>query len=78
MPEVLHWQRSSYSAGGGDTNCLETATAPTTPPPPRERRPRHNPLAHPHRPAHGSEVADPVHPAYRLSSSRPGGEAVQP
>ncbi|MEV4225809.1 DUF397 domain-containing protein [Streptomyces bobili] len=48
MPEVLHWQRSSYSAGGGDTDCLETATAPTTPPPPRERRPRHDPLAHPH------------------------------
>ncbi|MGW0832264.1 DUF397 domain-containing protein [Streptomyces prunicolor] len=30
MPEALHWQKSSYSAGGGDNNCLEIATAPTT------------------------------------------------
>ncbi|MEV6588322.1 DUF397 domain-containing protein [Streptomyces acidicola] len=31
MPEApLHWQKSSFSGGGGDTNCLEIAGTPTT------------------------------------------------
>lgn len=29
MPEALHWQKSSFSGGDDDTNCLEIATAPT-------------------------------------------------
>ncbi|MFJ3305965.1 DUF397 domain-containing protein [Streptomyces sp. NPDC086549] len=31
MPEALQWQKSSFSGGAGDTNCLEiAATTPTT------------------------------------------------
>ncbi|MBK6019012.1 DUF397 domain-containing protein, partial [Streptomyces sp. MBT53] len=30
MPRALRWQKSSYSAGDADTNCLEIATTPTT------------------------------------------------
>ncbi|MEU1178900.1 DUF397 domain-containing protein [Streptomyces sp. NPDC005820] len=30
MPENLHWQKSSFSGGDADTNCLEIATTPTT------------------------------------------------
>ena len=29
MPEALHWQKSSFSGGDPDTNCLEIAAAPT-------------------------------------------------
>ncbi|MBK3566918.1 DUF397 domain-containing protein [Streptomyces sp. MBT62] len=29
MPRALRWQKSSYSAGTDDTNCLEIAAAPT-------------------------------------------------
>lgn len=29
MPETLQWQKSSFSGGAADTNCLEIATAPT-------------------------------------------------
>ncbi|OEV06042.1 DUF397 domain-containing protein [Streptomyces oceani] len=25
---ALHWQKSTYSSGDGNTNCLELATAP--------------------------------------------------
>jgi hypothetical protein len=30
VPEVLIWQKSSFSGGGSDTNCLEIAATPTT------------------------------------------------
>ncbi|MEU5481481.1 DUF397 domain-containing protein [Streptomyces mirabilis] len=30
MPEALHWQKSSFSGGDADTNCLEIAATPTT------------------------------------------------
>ncbi|WP_371547142.1 DUF397 domain-containing protein [Streptomyces sp. NBC_00554] len=30
MSEALHWQKSSFSGGAGDTDCLEIATSPTT------------------------------------------------
>lgn len=30
MPEALHWQKSSFSGGDPDTNCLEIAATPTT------------------------------------------------
>ncbi|WP_329219183.1 DUF397 domain-containing protein [Streptomyces sp. NBC_01485] len=30
MPEALHWQKSSFSGGGSDTNCLEIAATSTT------------------------------------------------
>ncbi|MDV9169492.1 DUF397 domain-containing protein [Streptomyces sp. W16] len=30
MPEALHWQKSSFSTGDADNNCLEIATSPTT------------------------------------------------
>ncbi|MBK6019013.1 DUF397 domain-containing protein [Streptomyces sp. MBT53] len=30
MPEALRWQKSSYSGGDADTNCLEIAATPTT------------------------------------------------
>ncbi|MEV2210760.1 DUF397 domain-containing protein [Streptomyces sp. NPDC050997] len=30
MPQALRWQKSSFSGGGADTNCLEIAAAPTT------------------------------------------------
>ncbi|MGW1501412.1 DUF397 domain-containing protein [Streptomyces mirabilis] len=30
MPPTLHWQKSSFSAGDSDTECLEIATSPTT------------------------------------------------
>jgi hypothetical protein len=30
VPEGLHWQKSSFSGGGGDTSCVEISTAPTT------------------------------------------------
>ncbi|MEU9184820.1 DUF397 domain-containing protein [Streptomyces sp. NPDC048484] len=30
MPESLHWQKSSFSGGADDTDCLEIAAAPTT------------------------------------------------
>ncbi|WP_155056290.1 DUF397 domain-containing protein [Streptomyces blattellae] len=30
MSEALRWQKSSFSGGGGDTDCLEIATTPTT------------------------------------------------
>ncbi|MBA2807592.1 DUF397 domain-containing protein [Streptomyces sp. KM273126] len=30
MPETLHWQKSSFSGGAADTNCLEIAATPTT------------------------------------------------
>ncbi|MFF4015466.1 DUF397 domain-containing protein [Streptomyces sp. NPDC001843] len=31
MPEILRWQKSSFSGGDADTNCLEIAAAtPTT------------------------------------------------
>ncbi|MFI6550067.1 DUF397 domain-containing protein [Streptomyces prunicolor] len=29
MPSPLHWQKSSYSAGDSDNDCLEIATGPT-------------------------------------------------
>ena len=29
MPRTLHWQKSSFSGGDDDTNCLEIATGPT-------------------------------------------------
>lgn len=28
MPRTLHWQKSSFSAGDEDTNCLEIAASP--------------------------------------------------
>lgn len=30
MSQTLRWQKSSFSGGDDDTNCLEIATAPTT------------------------------------------------
>ncbi|MDO0912693.1 DUF397 domain-containing protein [Streptomyces sp. DT2A-34] len=30
MSEALHWQKSSFSAGPEDTDCLEIAATPTT------------------------------------------------
>ncbi|MFD8213836.1 DUF397 domain-containing protein [Streptomyces sp. NPDC059697] len=30
MSEALHWQKSSFSGGDEDTDCLEIATSPTT------------------------------------------------
>lgn len=30
MSETLRWQKSSFSAGDVDNNCLEIATTPTT------------------------------------------------
>ncbi|WP_405931419.1 DUF397 domain-containing protein [Streptomyces sp. NBC_00827] len=30
MSEALHWQKSSFSGGAGDTDCLEISTTPTT------------------------------------------------
>ena len=30
MPDVLRWQKSSYSGGDADTNCLEIAATSTT------------------------------------------------
>ncbi|MCC9706894.1 DUF397 domain-containing protein [Streptomyces sp. MNU76] len=30
MPEGLHWQKSSFSGGGGDTSCVEISTTPAT------------------------------------------------
>ncbi|MFJ5305290.1 DUF397 domain-containing protein [Streptomyces sp. NPDC088350] len=30
MPEPLHWQKSSFSTGDADNNCLEIAAALTT------------------------------------------------
>ncbi|MET7779641.1 DUF397 domain-containing protein [Streptomyces mirabilis] len=30
MPPTLRWQKSSFSAGDSDTECLEIATSPTT------------------------------------------------
>ncbi|WP_189190690.1 DUF397 domain-containing protein [Streptomyces albiflavescens] len=30
MSSPLPWQKSSFSGGGGDTDCLEIATGPTT------------------------------------------------
>nr|WP_168510084.1 DUF397 domain-containing protein [Streptomyces sp. S1D4-11]QIY97539.1 DUF397 domain-containing protein [Streptomyces sp. S1D4-11] len=30
MSPTLHWQKSSFSGGGSDEDCLEIATSPTT------------------------------------------------
>ena len=30
MSPTLHWQKSSFSGGGSDEDCLEIATTPTT------------------------------------------------
>ncbi|MCX4907239.1 DUF397 domain-containing protein [Streptomyces sp. NBC_00878] len=30
MSPILHWQKSSFSGGGGDEDCLEIAATPTT------------------------------------------------
>ena len=30
MPEALLWQKSSFSGGDADTDCLEIAATPTT------------------------------------------------
>ncbi|MEW2574490.1 DUF397 domain-containing protein [Streptomyces sp. NPDC047070] len=30
MPPDLHWQKSSFSGGGGDEDCLEISATPTT------------------------------------------------
>ncbi|WP_329219185.1 DUF397 domain-containing protein [Streptomyces sp. NBC_01485] len=30
MPQNLRWQKSSFSAGDSDNDCLEIAAAPTT------------------------------------------------
>ncbi|MEV0480437.1 DUF397 domain-containing protein [Streptomyces sp. NPDC050508] len=30
MSQTLRWQKSSFSGGDDDTNCLEIATTPTT------------------------------------------------
>ncbi|MEV7136918.1 DUF397 domain-containing protein [Streptomyces tauricus] len=30
MPPHAHWQKSSYSGGGGDEDCLEISAAPAT------------------------------------------------
>ncbi|MCX5525327.1 DUF397 domain-containing protein [Streptomyces bobili] len=30
MSPTLHWQKSSFSGGGADEDCLEIAAAPTT------------------------------------------------
>ncbi|MCX5559728.1 DUF397 domain-containing protein [Streptomyces sp. NBC_00038] len=30
MSEALRWQKSSFSGGAGDTDCLEISATPTT------------------------------------------------
>ncbi|MCT9077557.1 DUF397 domain-containing protein [Streptomyces fulvoviolaceus] len=30
MSQTLHWQKSSFSGGDEDTDCLEIAASPTT------------------------------------------------
>lgn len=30
MPSALHWQKSSFSSGDSDEDCIEIASSPTT------------------------------------------------